>query len=634
MQTASAPPVKSQSRGPGTLRLGVIGLGWASRELHLPALRRTQAFEIAATADPSPGLKADFTGYHEMLARTACDAVLIATPPALHLAAARAAFNAGCHVLLEKPIAATLADSLAIRDAALAAGRICALGFNQRCHPALARLRRRIAEGGLGEVRSIHAIWMTRSGYSARSWLGRREEGGGALLDLGSHQIDLWRFLLGSDPAEVIAHAESSMLDDEAADLEARFPGGVTATAHLSLVGGDRYEITVTGSRGSVTVRPYGRDFRASYDEQWRVFARAIASSTPPAATAADGIASLQPLLAAARELPVAPRPEAPAIRHPLSVVLSTPRDYASIRATVIHLGRQSAASRIELILVGPDANSLECPPAEAAPFAAVQRVALGRFGSIAQAYVCGVRHAHGRVVAFSEDHCFPDPGWAEALLQAHEEPCAAVGPVVRNGNPDSLVSWADFLIGYGPWMEPLPAGPQPILPGHNSSYKREALLELGGRLELMLESEAVLHYEWTSRGVPLLLAPGARVAHINYSRWRSWLPVQFLAGRLFGGVRAASWPRPRRFFYAAASPLIPAVRFWRAARSFLRAGRSPLLFARVAPTLAIGLLLDGAGQMCGYLSGPGNSVNALAKYEYNRIDHVRERDRDLWRLP
>jgi hypothetical protein len=51
----------------------------------------------------------------------------------------------------------------------------------------------------------------------------------------------------------------------------------------------------------------------------------------------------------------------------------------------------------------------------------------------------------------------------------------------------------------------------------------------------------------------------------------------------------------------------------------------------RVAPALAVGLLLDGAGQMCGYLWGPGNSVEALSKYEYNRIEHVRARERELW---
>lgn len=634
-QTVPAPEAELRQaavHSSGPLRLGVIGLGWASRELHRPALERTRAFEIAATADSAPGLKADFQSHREMLARVACDAVLIATPPNQHLEAARDALEAGCHVLLEKPIAATLRDALAIRDAARASGRICAVGYNQRCHRGLIELRRRIARGDFGAVRSLHATWMTRSGYSARTWLGRRDEGGGALLDLGSHLMDLWRFLLEAEPIEVAARSESSLLDDESAELEARFGGGITATARLSLVAGECYEIKVAGSRGGATVRPYGRAFRASYDEQWLAFARAIRESAAPPATVDDGVAGLQAILEATRGLPTAARPEWPETRYPLSVVAATPRDYGALRTTIAHLARQSAAAQLELILVGPSDEALQCPADEVAAFAAVQRVAVGRCESVGQANASGVRHAHGRVVVFAEDHCFPEPEWAAALIRAHEGNCVAVGPVMRNANPGTTLSWADFLIGYGPWMDPSPAGPRPILPGHNSSYKRDALLALGGRLEPMLESETVLHYEWTSRGLPLWLEPDARTAHVNFSRWRTWLPVQFLAGRRFGGVRAGAWPRPRQLFYAAASPLIPAVRFWRAARSYLRSGRPPLLFVRVAPVLAIGLLLDGVGQFCGYLWGPGNSAEALSKYEYNRIEHVRERDRDLWR--
>ena len=61
---------------------------------------------------------------------------------------------------------------------------------------------------------------------------------------------------------------------------------------------------------------------------------------------------------------------------------------------------------------------------------------------------------AHAPIVALAEDHCFPEPGWADALIRAHQGPWAVVGPVVRNANPATIVSWCDFVIGYGPWME------------------------------------------------------------------------------------------------------------------------------------------------------------------------------------
>src|SRR5437588_133855 len=82
----------------------------------------------------------------------------------------------------------------------------------------------------------------------------------------------------------------------------------------------------------------------------------------------------------------------------------------------------------------------------------------------------------------------------AQALLAAHRGPWAAVGPVVRNANPSTSVSWADFLIGYGPWCDPAPAGDLDHLPGHNSSYKRAILLDYGSELEGLLEAESVLH--------------------------------------------------------------------------------------------------------------------------------------------
>jgi hypothetical protein len=64
------------------------------------------------------------------------------------------------------------------------------------------------------------------------------------------------------------------------------------------------------------------------------------------------------------------------------------------------------------------------------------------------------VRAASAPIVVFCEDHAFPDPTWAEALIVAHRRPYAAVGPVVRNANPSTVISGADCLIGYGPWLE------------------------------------------------------------------------------------------------------------------------------------------------------------------------------------
>jgi len=247
-------------------------------------------------------------------------------------------------------------------------------------------------------------------------------------------------------------------------------------------------------------------------------------------------------------------------------------------------------------------------------------------------ACAAGVRAARASVVAFAEDHCFPEPGWAEALLAAYTgAEVVAVGPIFRNANPSTLVSWCDFVIGYGPWIDPRAAADQPFLAGHNSSYRREVLLALGERLAEALEAETVLHLELRSQGRRLVLQPLARAAHTNFGRFDVWLPVQYHCGRVFAAERARRWGWPRRVFYAAASPLIPCVRFVRALRQLRRSPERRPALLRLAPLLALGLGADGAGQLIGYLAGGGASPRYLTGFEFRRMDFVPESDRQLW---
>lgn len=315
-----------------------------------------------------------------------------------------------------------------------------------------------------------------------------------------------------------------------------------------------------------------------------------------------------------------------------LSVVLACTGGLGSIAATIRHLAVQSIHDQIELVVVGRAADAAGPPPAGVEGFWGYRFIAIASVDSIARANAAGVRSAQAPVVALAEDHCFPQPGWAEALVEAHDAGLwTAVGPAIVNANPGSRVSWADFLIGYGPWAEPIATAEVPFLPGHNSSYRRDALLEYGDRLEGMLEAETVLHLDLGARGHRLLLCSAARVAHVNFSLLRPWLRVQVHNGRVFGGTRARGWPWPRRALYCAASPLIPLVRLSRSARTARRLARGNDGVARAVPLLLVGLLLDGAGQMLGYALGPGSSVSELARYEFRRVDFVRAPDRALF---
>jgi GT2 family glycosyltransferase len=310
-----------------------------------------------------------------------------------------------------------------------------------------------------------------------------------------------------------------------------------------------------------------------------------------------------------------------------LSVILATPGPFATVARTVAHLRRQTIRERLELLLVAPSRERLELDAAAVDGFAAVRVVETGEFRSVGRANAAGVRAAVAAVVALAEDHCFPDPDWAERLLAAHAGPWAAVGPGVRNANPGSAVSWADLLIGYGPWLLPSPARDAEFLPGHNSSYKRDLLLALGDRLEERLEAETLLHWELRAAGHRLRFEPAAAVAHTNFSRWRSWVPAQFHNGRLFAGLRARGRSPGWRALYAAGSPLIPAVRLlriWRGlpSREIRRRGVAAL------PALAVGLAVDALGQLLGYAFGVGAARDRVARYEVDRFRHLRAADR------
>jgi hypothetical protein len=310
--------------------------------------------------------------------------------------------------------------------------------------------------------------------------------------------------------------------------------------------------------------------------------------------------------------------PDAPA----LTVVSITPDRYETVRRTIGCIRAQSALDSIELLIVAPARATLDADEGELAAFRWVKIVEVGPLGATGEVRARAVHEASAPVVVFTEDHCFPDPDWAAALLARHEESWAAVGPVLRNANPDTHVSWADLLLASGAWLAPGAAGAASHLPGHISSYQVAALREYGDRLGEFMEAESVLQWDMRRRGHRLFLEPAARVSHTNFAYWSTFGPVQVMNGRSFADARANGWPRWKRLAFAGASPLIPLVRFTRVVRDGRRSGVPLSLLARVLPTVAVGLALDGIGQMLGYAVGADDALRTdLVCFESHRSD-------------
>lgn len=311
-----------------------------------------------------------------------------------------------------------------------------------------------------------------------------------------------------------------------------------------------------------------------------------------------------------------------------MSVIILTPDCYQTIRKTISYLRAQTARDQLEIIIVTSSANGLMEDETELAKFHKVRVVEIGPMNSTPGARAAGVRHAAAPVVAFAEDHSYPDPHWAEALIAAHRGPWAAVGPAMCNANPHSTLSWVNLALEYGPWLDPVPGGPVDHLPGHNSSYKRDLLLAYGSQLEAMLEAESVLHWDLRAKGHRLYLEPTAKTFHLSYSLPSATLPLRFLGGRLFASSRARLWTRLRRLLYGLASPLIPLVRAPRVLRDLRRAGQLRHLLPRVLPVLTVALAIDAAGEMIGYLFGSGQTMRTLSEMEFHRHRYLSEKDR------
>lgn len=301
-----------------------------------------------------------------------------------------------------------------------------------------------------------------------------------------------------------------------------------------------------------------------------------------------------------------------------LAAILWTPDCYETIRATVASLRAQTVCNKIELVLLGPTAESLEGEPSEFEGFAAHHRVVLGPFTKSSIVRAEGVKAASAPIVAFMQDHAFPVAGWAEALLACYEGPWSGVSFVFANDNPATATSWSNFLLQYGAWADPPPQEEPTHIGGHMSSYRRDVLLAYGDDLPRKLETSVAMHWELIEQGHRLAIAPGALVYHQNHSRFLPSLELRFQTGRLFAANRTASWSLLRRLAYAAATPLIPPLRLSRLLRAAIRVGLVRRL-PRLALVSTVLLIWDGVGQAVGALAGSGNAMAWITSIEWHR---------------
>ena len=186
------------------VRIGLAGAGQVGAR-HAVAIAQATGVDLAAVADPSDAA-AQVAAAHDvqafetleaMLGAGGLDAVLLATPTGLHASGGLACLAAGLAVLVEKPIAATVADARELVAAAEAAGLPLAVGHHRRHAPVIAQAKALIEDGAIGPIVAVHASTWLRKPEDYFDIVWRRQPGAGPVLTNLIHDVDLMLHLVG-----------------------------------------------------------------------------------------------------------------------------------------------------------------------------------------------------------------------------------------------------------------------------------------------------------------------------------------------------------------------------------------------------------------------------------------------------
>jgi predicted dehydrogenase len=266
----------------------VVGLGsigrrharnWAALNLGPVATCR----QLNRTLPEPLGISAaEYADLDAALERERPDAVLVTNPTSMHLETARAALDAGAHVLIEKPLGHTLEGVDALLRRAIQSGRRILVGYNLRFHPGLARLRSLARDGAIGRINTARAEageylpnWHPWEDYRT-SYAGRRGLGGGAVLTF-SHELDALCWVLGAPRRVSGLTARRGGLEidtEDVAEITLEFASGALGSVHVDyLRWPPRRSLELIGDRGILrwdyTVNRL--EHYSATSSQWRV---------------------------------------------------------------------------------------------------------------------------------------------------------------------------------------------------------------------------------------------------------------------------------------------------------------------------------------------------------------------------
>ncbi|MBT0768551.1 Gfo/Idh/MocA family oxidoreductase [Kineosporia sp. J2-2] len=257
------PDLYRPGTGEPSLRWGVVGPGWIAGEF-VKAVRAHTAQQVVAVSSRDAGRAGAFAAEHgiglalgsteQLVTHPDVDVVYVATPQSEHLAIGLAAIAAGKHVLVEKPITVTAAQARELADAARAAGVLVMEAMWSRYLPQTSVIRRLLADGVLGEVRTVLADHGQSIAVDPQHRLYRPEMGGGALLDLGIYPVQFSSMVFGAPDT---VHAVGGMTDtgvDAYSTLTLTHANQGQSTLFSSILARTPMTAVIAGSEASIVV--------------------------------------------------------------------------------------------------------------------------------------------------------------------------------------------------------------------------------------------------------------------------------------------------------------------------------------------------------------------------------------------
>ena len=310
--------------------LGIIGLGYIGKT-HLRHSLKLPNVDLIAVSDLSKkalneaknaGIKKTFTSYAQLLKEPDIDAVIIALPTHLHLRCAEQAAEASKHIFLEKPIARNLEEARKIVRVAQENSAKLMMGYPLRFNKSFRELKTKMESGILGDVEIAYATYISSGPFFHRAeshapvpvpewWFNKELTGGGALIDLGSHIINLLRWYFGeiTDIKSHIGHRFNLDLEDSAICL-AKFESGTTAIITVGwFLQGYQLKIEFFGTidHACAQHRPGNRllaaarmltigksEFHRHHFEELQHFVNCLIKDLPPSPSGQDGLKDLE----------------------------------------------------------------------------------------------------------------------------------------------------------------------------------------------------------------------------------------------------------------------------------------------------------------------------------------------------